>query len=179
MPSMTNLRDPRGRDVETTDVLEFLQLLWAIDHELQRASKRMFHALGVTGPQRLAIRVISQTPDASAQQIARALHLHKSTVTVILERLENDGLIARTTDPADGRRIRLRLTARGRRVSAATGSTVEAAVHRALLRAPRTALAGARRVLALVAAELREHHDGPARQDGSTGRPRTSSPSVP
>jgi MarR family transcriptional regulator, organic hydroperoxide resistance regulator len=40
------------------NVLQFMQLLWAVDHGLQRASKGMLRRLGVTGPQRLALRLI-------------------------------------------------------------------------------------------------------------------------
>jgi hypothetical protein len=34
------------------ETLEFMRLLWAIDHGLQRRSKQLASTLGVTGPQR-------------------------------------------------------------------------------------------------------------------------------
>ena len=39
-------------------VLEFMRVLWAVDHALQSTSKWMEVRLGVTGPQRLVIRMI-------------------------------------------------------------------------------------------------------------------------
>ena len=39
-------------------VLDFLRALWALDHALQSASKRMETTLGVTGPQLSTLRVI-------------------------------------------------------------------------------------------------------------------------
>lgn len=65
-----------------------MRLLWSIEHGLQRASKRMEAALGVTGPQRLVLRVLDQSPEMTAQGLAQLLHLHPSTVTGILQRLE-------------------------------------------------------------------------------------------
>ena len=85
--------------VSEDSVLEFLRLFWAIDHQLQRASKRMMRDLGVTGPQRLAIRMLARMPGASPQAVAAALHLHKSTVTGILQRLERQGVLSRIVDP--------------------------------------------------------------------------------
>ncbi len=125
--------------VSEDSVLEFLRLFWAIDHQLQRASKRLIRDLGVTGPQRLAIRTLARMPGASPQAVAAALHLHKSTVTGILQRLERQGALSRIVDASDRRRARLRLTAKGRRISAFTGPTIERAVRQALSRmSPRT-----------------------------------------
>lgn len=134
--------------------LEFLRLLWAVDHQLQRASKRLARDLGVTGPQRLAIRVIATEPGLSPQEVAAKLHLHKSTVTGILQRLEEQRLIKRTVDGSDKRRSRLHLTHRGRRISTTKGPTIERAVQRALSGVTGTAIEGAGQVLAAIAGRL-------------------------
>jgi MarR family transcriptional regulator, organic hydroperoxide resistance regulator len=36
-------------------VLEFMRVFWALDHALQKTSKRMETTLGITSPQRLVI----------------------------------------------------------------------------------------------------------------------------
>jgi len=135
-------------------VLEFMQALWALDHELQSSSKRQEAATGVTGPQRLVVRMVGRFPGLTAGQLSEILHLHPSTLTGVLKRLELRGLLARRADPADARRARLVLTAAGRAVDAARGGTVEAAVRRALGRLPGRAVAGAREVLDQLAREL-------------------------
>lgn len=66
-------------------MLEFMRLLWAVTHGIDRASKRMAARRGVTG-----------------------------TLTGILQRLQNQGLLERGGHPADARRAVLRLTAAGR-----------------------------------------------------------------
>ena len=134
--------------------LDFMRLLWAVDHSLQRRSKRMEGALGVTGPQRLAIRVIARFPGIAPSELAAALHLHRSTVTGILKRLEARGFLEHVSDPDDGRRKTLALTPAGRVVEGRNAGTAEAAVRRALQRFASTDIDAAARVLRLVADEL-------------------------
>jgi len=88
-------------------VLQFMRLLWGVDHALQRASKHMARSLGVTGPQRLVIRIIGRSPGISAGLLARILHVHPSTLTGVIERLERHALLRRRHDPTDGRRVPL------------------------------------------------------------------------
>jgi hypothetical protein len=51
------------------EVLDFLRLIWAVDHALQTASKAMRSAIGVTGPQRLVVRIVARFPGMPAGQI--------------------------------------------------------------------------------------------------------------
>jgi DNA-binding MarR family transcriptional regulator len=114
------------------DVLQFMQLLWAVVHGLERISKRMTGDIGVTGPQRLVLRVVGLFPGMSAGDLALVLHVHPSTLTGVLQRLVGQRLLARSDDPGDRRRAVLRLTKRGARVNAARQGTVEAAIAQAL-----------------------------------------------
>src|SRR5512140_2316778 len=119
---------------ELGPVLDFMRALWALDHALQSASKRMEARRGVTAPQRLVVRIVGRFPGISAGEIAEILHLHPSTLTGVLRRLEDRGLLARRPDPADRRRALLQLTARGRGLDRLRDGTVEASVRRALKR---------------------------------------------
>jgi DNA-binding MarR family transcriptional regulator len=112
--------------------LEFLQALWALDQELRALSKHMERRMGVTGPQRLALRIVGLAPGLPASGLASALHLHPSTVTGLITRLTRKGLIRRRRDPEDGRRVLLVLTPRGARINSKNRGTVEAAVSRSL-----------------------------------------------
>src|SRR6266540_480401 len=93
-------------------VLEFMRALWALDHALQSASKRMESRLGITAPQRLVVRIVGRFPGISAGEVAEILHVHPSTLTGVLKRLEGRGFVARRADPRDARRALLGLTAR-------------------------------------------------------------------
>ena len=129
------------------DVLQFMQLLWAVVHRFETTSKRMSSEMGVTGPQRLVLRVVGLFPGVSAGDLAGVLHVHPSTLTGVLQRLVAQRLLRRANDPRDRRRAVLRLTARGRRVNATTRGTIEAAVREALDGATVRDRAATRRVL--------------------------------
>ena len=117
---------------ELPDVLHFMQLLWAVVHGLQTTSKRMTRAIGVTGPQRLALRVVGLFPGLSAGELAAILHVHPSTLTGVLQRLVQQQMVRRAGHPRDRRRAVLQLTARGRRANKVKLGTVESAIAGAL-----------------------------------------------
>jgi DNA-binding MarR family transcriptional regulator len=132
---------------ELPRVLQFMQLLWALVHALEKTSKRMSIDVGVTGPQRLVLRVVELFPGVSAGHVAAVLHLHPSTLTGILRRLIERGWLVREADAEDRRRSVLRLSRRGTRINTAARGTVEAAVKSALNRVSERDLAATRRVL--------------------------------
>jgi DNA-binding MarR family transcriptional regulator len=142
----------RARDLG--DTLQFMQTMWKLAHALEVRSKRMARDLGVTGPQRLAIRVLGQHPDLTARELADLLGLHPSTLTGVLARLEESKLITRTVDAEDRRRARFRLTAAGKKVDKDRAGTVEASVRRAMSKAGNAKIATTQATLALLADEL-------------------------
>lgn len=147
-------REAKQGEPALGDVLEFMRLLWAVDHGLQSTSKRMNATLGFTGPQRLVIRMTGKFPGISAGELAQILHVHKSSLTGVLQRLEERGILKRATDPEDGRRAIFSLTAKGRELDTLRAGTVEQAVRRALARLSRARIDAARDVLATIADEL-------------------------
>jgi MarR family transcriptional regulator, organic hydroperoxide resistance regulator len=112
--------------------LEFLRTLWAVDQGLGQMSARMERDLGVTGPQRLALRIIARRPGIGPAELAVMLHVHRSASTGIIRRLEAKQLVAREAHPLDARRWVLKLTAAGRRADLADRGTIEARVRQVL-----------------------------------------------
>jgi DNA-binding MarR family transcriptional regulator len=149
---------PRHADHSETpplgEVLDFMRLIWRVDHVLQRRSKRMEASLGVTGPQRLVLRIVGRFPGIPAGHLAKLLHLHPSTLTGVLKRLEDQHLLRRRSDPRDGRRTLLSLTDDGRRLDVSVEGTVESAIERALGDLPAAQIEAAREVLTAVAVAL-------------------------
>lgn len=136
------------------EVLDFLRWLWAVDHGLETASKRMEVALGITGPQRLVLRLIGRFPGIRPGRLAEIMHVHPSTVSGLLARLERRGLVDRRTDPRDRRRVHVGLTARGRQHDTPAVGTIEAAVQAVLATFPAERVAAARDVLGALAVAL-------------------------
>lgn len=134
--------------------LDFMRLLWAVDHGLQAGSKRMHATVGVTGPQRLAVRIIGRFPGISAGRLAKILQIHPSTLTGVLARLESRRLVTRWPDPKDARRALFGLTASGRALNEMRAGTVEAAVARALAHIPEAQLRATEEVLMAVSRAL-------------------------
>jgi MarR family transcriptional regulator, organic hydroperoxide resistance regulator len=154
--TMTNADQPQ--DDETREpplgaVLDFMRLLWAVDHALQSASKRMESSFGVTGPQRLVLRIVGRFPGIAAGRVAEILHVHPSTLTGILKRLEARGMLQRRSDPRDARRALFGLTAKGRKLDTVRTGAVELAVRRVLARDPGK-VAATQEILAALSEEL-------------------------
>jgi MarR family transcriptional regulator, organic hydroperoxide resistance regulator len=141
-------------DAELDPVLRFMRVMWSVDHGLHKVSKRMASDIGLTGPQRLAIRIIGRSPGMAAGELASLMHLDPSTVTGILRRLEESRMIARRVDPADARRSRLSLTHRGRVIDRRSAGTIEAAVRRTLASMSSEHIEAASQLLTALAAQL-------------------------
>ncbi len=154
--SATASTGPGDAPLRLGDVLTFMRLLWAVDHGLRSASKQMAATAGVTGPQRLALRMVGRFPGASAGELAELLHVHPSTLTGVLDRLVRRGLLERRGDPEDGRRALFELTNRGIHVDQMRAGTVEDSVRRVLARTSDTKVHAASDVLSDLARELAE-----------------------
>jgi len=157
-------RSGDSAQVRRERTLEFMRAIWALDHALHRTSKRMAVTIGVTGPQRLVLRLLGRRPASTAGDLARVLHLHPSTVTGVLARLQGNGLIHRAADRTDRRRASLALTAKGKRFDRLTGGTIEGAIERALSQADGQDAEATVRTLAAVAEALRRTCDKPRRR---------------
>jgi DNA-binding MarR family transcriptional regulator len=134
--------------------LDFLRELWALDHALQKLSKRMSRTIGVSGPQRLALRLVARFPGLPAGRLARLLHLHPSTVSGLIKGLVDRGLIARSPSALDRRRTPLRITPDGIELLSSAEPTIESAVLSALDALPPRQIDAALKVLASVSMRL-------------------------
>jgi len=152
------------------EVLEFMRLLWAVDHGLQSTSKRMESTLGITGPQRLVLRLVGRFPGITAGNLAQILHVHPSTLTGVLKRLEKRGLLERKSDPLDGRKALFALTEAGRTLDVPSTGTVEAAVQRAISKMSRARILHTQDVLTALAEELGGIPTAADPPDDSAGR---------
>ena len=165
---MTNRRSKTSAEsagtLDLDPILDFMRLLWSVEHGLQSTSKRMEATLGITGPQRLVLRIVTDRPGLSAGEVARIVHLHPSTITGILQRLVRKGLLRRERDRRDTRRVRLYPRPAAKGFVPASATTVESAVTRALANIPEDRVRHARGVLAAIAKSLIDDGGGAAAQ---------------
>jgi MarR family transcriptional regulator, organic hydroperoxide resistance regulator len=127
--------------------LDFLQVLWRTSHALERRSRRMEKAIGLTAPQRVLLRFLGRFPGVTAGQLARVLHIDPGTLSASVRRLEARGLVERRRDPVDTRRVTLGLTKKGRALDVPRGDTVEAAADALLAETAPKDVAATSRVL--------------------------------
>ncbi len=136
------------------EVLSFMRLLWAVTQGVEATSKRMLADIGVTGPQRLVLRIVGSWGPIYPGRVAEILHVDPSSLTGVLYRLELAGFLVRRRDPTDGRRALLTLSTAGKRFNARDKGTVEAAVRRTLSKVSKAELKATERLLKALAVEL-------------------------
>ncbi len=83
---------------------------------LQTRSKKIRKETGITGPQILAMKTLSESPGISISELARRIYLHPATVVGIVDRLEGRGFVVRKRSKEDRRQVNVRLTAKGKGV---------------------------------------------------------------
>lgn len=95
--------------------LEILIKLRKIIRSLNLESKRIEKEFSISIPQLLSLKFLKEQPDniSSAREIKNFLVLNASTVSGILSRLEDKGLVARLPKSEDRRVNRVVLTAKG------------------------------------------------------------------
>ena len=157
----THALDARA-DLPLGATLDFLAVLWELNHALEATSSRMQTKLGVTAQQRMVIRIVGKFPGIAAGSLAAMLRIHPGTLSTALARLEKRGLLARDRDERDKRRIVLGLTAKGRAFDVPAPHTVESATARVLERLSARDIATTRRCLEAIVAGLNAGASRPA-----------------
>jgi MarR family transcriptional regulator, organic hydroperoxide resistance regulator len=96
--------------------------VYSTAHALNRVYKHLLEPLGLTYPQYIVMLSLWEKDDVSVKEIGARLYLDSGTLTPLLKRLEQMGLITRQRDAVDERHVRVSLTPQGRhmRVKAKT-----------------------------------------------------------
>jgi DNA-binding MarR family transcriptional regulator len=101
---------PGPRYAALLQVLRTAEALWE--------SSRVFFARWDLSPSQFnVLNLLHESPCGLSQsELSRALIMHRSNVTGLVDRLEQRGLVRRHEDPADRRAWQVALTATGRRL---------------------------------------------------------------
>lgn len=97
---------------------ETVEMLHRTFQAVDLFSRQTLRDFGVTGPQIWALRTIEGADKVNMGDIAQQMHLHMSTVTGIIDRLEAAKLVTRERSASDARVMELRLTPKGRAILA-------------------------------------------------------------
>ena len=98
---------------------------------INRTYKPWLDRLGITYPQYLVLSVLWEGDDQTITGIASRLDLEPSTITPLVKRLEQAGLVDRRRNPSDERQVKVLLTDKGRGLRAETRLLTDALYERA------------------------------------------------
>ena len=90
--------------------------LYSASLAMTKFYKPMLDEMGVTYPQYLALLVLWERDGVMVSELGERLSLDSGTLTPLLKRLESAGLVVRIRDVEDERRVRISLTAAGRKL---------------------------------------------------------------
>jgi DNA-binding MarR family transcriptional regulator len=87
-----------------------------IVRRLRLADREVEASCGLSVAQLFVLHQLGETPALSIAELAERTLTDQSSVSTVVARLVEGGLIARRTSPRDGRRAELRITPRGQRL---------------------------------------------------------------
>ncbi|MFO0549772.1 MAG: MarR family transcriptional regulator [Polyangiaceae bacterium] len=124
----------RSRDEDTARILDSLR---RIVRFLRATSHAVERKLEISGAQLFVLRELGAEPGISIRRLSERTLTDPSSVSVVVARLVERGLIAREKDPVDARRSVLTLTARGERLLRRAPEPFQVRLVRALQSLPR------------------------------------------
>lgn len=122
-----------GEVTPSRDVLDSLRRIVQV---LRESSRHAEQELGISGAQLFVLEKLAEAPSQSLNELARRTHTHQSSVSTVVARLVERGLVTRQQSSGDARRLELLLTPRGRRLTVDTPRAVQNRLIHAIERLP-------------------------------------------
>lgn len=88
--------------------------VYAASRLITREYQPFLDKLGITYPQYLVLMVLWETNTIPVNDIAKKLILNTNTITPLLKRMEQQGLITRERSDTDERKVMVQLTEKGK-----------------------------------------------------------------
>jgi DNA-binding MarR family transcriptional regulator len=96
-------------DITENILIALRRVIRAVDQH----SRQLVQSHGLTGPQALLLTEIARSQGLTGSELAKRVSLSQATVTDVVKRLENRGLLERSRDAIDKRKMLLRATRQG------------------------------------------------------------------
>ena len=97
-------------------ISETMQALRRVFKAIQDYSQDVSDKFGVTGPQLWALKTIAQDGSLPLGELSKKMYLHPSTISGVIDRLEDKGYVVRDRATGDRRVINVQLTLKGKRL---------------------------------------------------------------
>lgn len=131
---------PPSASSGNASVTQILDALRRMTRHLRLADRQAEQRLGISGAQLFTLQQLARSPALSVNDLADLTYTHQSSVSVVVRRLVEQGLVARRQSDDDARRVELRITAAGQALLRRSGVAPQARLISALERMPAAAL---------------------------------------
>ncbi|MBI5920712.1 MAG: MarR family transcriptional regulator [Betaproteobacteria bacterium] len=129
----------RGNCVVADDVFSKVLRLVRV---VQAGLKNLEGSVGVSGSQLWVLWQLSAQPGQRVKELAESLHMHPSTASNLLDKLEARGLVRRERRDLDNRVVRIYLAEAGARIVRTIPGPTKGELRHALRQVPEPVLAG-------------------------------------
>jgi len=109
-----------------------VQLLNGFHHVFWQCMRSRAERSGLSSSYPPFLRTLSHRDGCTQRELAKATHLRAPTVSVTLQRMEQDGIVRRETDKNDARQTLVWLTEKGRDLNTQTIAQIKDLESRAL-----------------------------------------------
>src|SRR5574338_1607884 len=120
------------------DTTRIVNALRALVQLLRTGASEATKRTGLSSAQLFVLSKLADAPAPSVNALARRVHAHQSSVSVVADLLARRGLVRRTPDPADRRRRMLELTTKGHALLTRAPDTVQSDLVHAIAALPPT-----------------------------------------
>jgi DNA-binding MarR family transcriptional regulator len=118
---------------QVTGILDSIRRIIRDVRQSTRTSERRY---GIGGAQLFVLEQLADAPAQSVNQLAERTYTHQSSVSVVVRRLVEQGLVETRESNDDRRRRELRLTPAGKRLASRAPETAQHRLIHALLHLP-------------------------------------------
>jgi DNA-binding MarR family transcriptional regulator len=128
--------------------------IYACSREITRLYRPLLEQMGITYPQYLVLIVLLEKGECTVKELGDRLYLDSGTLTPLLKRMEEAGLVTRARSVQDERVVVVRLTEKGRALK-----TEACEVPRSLMKKSGIPLEDVKRMLTEFQALLHQVHE--------------------
>lgn len=124
------------------DVTHVMDSLRSLVRALRISTRAVEKAIGISGAQLFVLQQLEYAPARSVNELADRTSTHQSSVSTVVSRLVERGLVTREPSAEDARRMEISITERGRKLLDAAPRTAQSRMLEAMHRMPPETLAG-------------------------------------
>jgi DNA-binding MarR family transcriptional regulator len=118
------------------DMTRVMDSLRAVVRALRISARAVQKEMGISGAQLFVLQQLEDASARSVNELADRTSTHQSSVSTVVSRLVERGLVRREPSARDGRRMELSITVSGRRLVQRAPRTAQSRLQEAMRRMP-------------------------------------------